>query len=321
MHYSHFGEMIGLMSAFSSLEANVDVSSAKCTAVYRTLGVTAAIALICFLVVRRESFNCFLIEKSNINKTGNQPVVKDVAICVSGQIRTLETTITNITTNLLDTLNNYDIFMVVQTRESNLEPVAGDLSVCDQFKNERSDSSVLCSVTKEMALNTSAFLSEREKEMYFYSSNEYKIEGLLQQLVGLKSSFEMMETYSKLSGVSYKWVIRLRPDNWIPYPIPQLSSLKSQNILYFPSKKFRCCGNEDIFVIGGVNAMRLFMKRIDFMELDFAKELFNFSKGWTSENYVITLCSHFNISYIFHEELRIHVQRWPDASRNSNSQP
>lgn len=248
------------------------------------------------------------------------PLVRDAAICVSGQVRTLDSTIHNISKNLLDTIDTYDVFMFVQTRESVVEPKAGDLSVCKLFKINKK-SSTLCSVTKEMALNTSQFLSLHAKENYVYSSDERRIQGLLQQLLGLKTSFEMMESYSELTGVMYKWVIRLRPDNWIPHPVPSLSSFGTNDMLIFSSQKFRCCGNEDIFAIGTLAPMRIFMKRIDFMALDFVQDFFNHTMRWTSESYVIALCSIFNISYTFHDDLHIHVERWPDSRRNSDSQP
>lgn len=57
------------------------------------------------------------------------PTQRKVAICVSGQLRTFEATIGNITKHVFDVVGDYDVFVYVQTRGTAHEPRAGDTKV------------------------------------------------------------------------------------------------------------------------------------------------------------------------------------------------
>jgi hypothetical protein len=57
------------------------------------------------------------------------PTQRKAAICVSGQLRTVEATIGNITKHVFDVVGDYDVFVYVQTRGSAHEPRVGDTKV------------------------------------------------------------------------------------------------------------------------------------------------------------------------------------------------
>ncbi|CAF2249261.1 unnamed protein product [Rotaria magnacalcarata] len=257
---------------------------------------------------------------SNINHeiSGKQFVPTRVAVCISGQPRTLNTvvppvlpfmtvhprvyqdrstwrisvvanhtTAMNIQSFLFDRLPAFDVFMYVSTREKhNREPRVNDTSICEPLRPRSSSNHLLCSVVKEVDItNPSTNLPIFNK--YAYATDMRLRQGLLQQLNGLLQCNAMRKEYSRKSGIKYTHWIRLRPDDVFFESFPSIADIRffdeitQKPIVTFASKTECCCGNEDWFGVGTKETMDAYFDRINVLEQ------FNSSSAWTAETFAM----------------------------------
>ena len=258
---------------------------------------------------------------------------RKAAICVSGQLRTLHETVDRIRTHLLDVIDDYDIFMYVQTRESEFEPSAGDASACDVFKRTPARNNIFCEVVKEQSKVISDFFTHEMRASYFYAEDR-PVQGLLQQLDGLAESNRMRREHSAASGMTYDFTIRVRPDNWFFDDIPALPPITDANrrTIYIPDPDWKCCGNEDIFQMGPTDVMDAMMGRLADLK-SFSQSLATGrgevayyrvlpsppEKIWSAEHFVVLFAEQHNITLAPLPGLHVHVKRFDPNSGRENS--
>lgn len=81
-------------------------------------------------------------------------------------------------------------------------------------------------------------------------------------------------------GMRYLKIVRLRADSVFFAPVPSLAnSLPDDRSVFMISARDGCCGNEDIFNVGGTEIMHAFLDRVQ----DIRRA--NFTKEFTAETY------------------------------------
>lgn len=258
--------------------------------------------LLFYAILKNIIADCDRTEKCTIRS--NLPL--NVAVCVSGQLRTLTMRTTDenhpkswhpmrasipypnqsvaesIQRNLYPKLNKPDIFMVISTRQSEREPKQGDISVCEPL---RPDGGYLsCSVPLEKRMESIG--NESFWEDFAYPTY-VGIQGILQQMKGMHDCYKQIQKHSIATGKKYEWIVRLRPDMYI-YEFPSIEHLNSvKNIdkkILNANRKACCCGNEDTFAVGKYDLMGPFLER--FVHLQHG-EIFSKGTRFTSESHLL----------------------------------
>jgi hypothetical protein len=277
----------------------------------------------------RASFDKAVSQK--LQSSSGSPRNGRIAVCVSGQPRTLNMQVDNknypqswapmtcnistplvhgpvyqtIQENLYSTLDKYgfDVFMYVSTPgDGQLRtPSEGDAAICEPLRPASSTNKLFCSVEKEKHWPWSASIMAQ----YSYS-DEYGINGLQQQLYGMHKCNEMRKQYSSETGVEYDYVIRLRPDTSFMKVFPDLENLDFASDQDGASKVFHahkdacCCGNEDWFGIGHTEVMDKYLDRLLYLpHRDL--EGWNLHSGWSAEEYLQTFLHHYANSKLVNE--------------------
>jgi hypothetical protein len=177
-------------------------------------------------------------------KSKNQSKSGRTAVCASGQLRTLNmrpshefypdswapmwsqpgdestrrersnapsvdlegmTVAESIKARLYPSLGDFDVFMTVGTRESSVEPKAGDVSECEVLRSNDPSSFLSCDIYRELDLPV---LSDTlHWANYFFRGLEQPI---LQQMYGIFRCFENVKRHEYLSQHKYDYILRLR---------------------------------------------------------------------------------------------------------------
>ena len=157
-------------------------------------------------------------------KKNRKQIVKDVALCFSGQVKNLELCYPYIKKNLLDYLGSYDIFCCAED-DSNVKKI----KILKPKKSVKVKSSEVDKIIK-------AELKELRKQNYktsiFPESFRFNPRNTYQQLYKISQSFEILEKYMKEENVSYKYFIRIRFD-FLPLDVIKLASfnLKKKEVV------------------------------------------------------------------------------------------
>lgn len=250
-----------------------------------------------------------------------------VAVCVSGQVRTLEMEVTdpeypgdwhqmkrslirhpNITVaesiqrNLFPKLGNPDVFMYVSTRESEREPRAGNMSTCEPLRPKGGQ--LFCDVPKEEdihSVDVDAW-DEFAPVLGNHLRREESIQGMLQQLKGLFECHKMIKKHTFSTGIEYDWIVRLRPDDYV-HSFPSLDTLSlasDQPTVWFSNKKTCCCGNEDKLGIGRMKWMREYFDRFLYVQ----QVPWNYPTRWNAEKFALNMVTRYGIQMVSHPEIQ-----------------
>ena len=175
----------------------------------------------------------------------------DVAVLVSGELRTLDKCIDSINTFILNEIGRYDLFACVSADE--------DLPKLKYLNY------------KKAVVTQQPWLDEKD-----YNSNNLKIRDLygpatrplISGVQAVLRQFWFLQEVNKLKlnaeaerGKKYKWVIRLRPDTMFFNPIENLNSL-DPNSIYIP-KFSNFFGYNDRFAFGGSGLMDVYNNRFN----------------------------------------------------------
>lgn len=266
----------------------------------------------------------------------------NVAVCVSGQLRSLNLSITDrnhprswhgmrsslpppnttvaetIQKVLYPKLGTPDVFVVVSSRETPHEPKVGDLNACEPLRPPKGYFS--CSIRRESNVNIS-YESELWDEFLLAKESRngtIYIQGLLQQLKGMYECYQEIERYSTQKMKRYDWIVRLRPDSYF-LEFPTLSDLTSQdssgNVVWYASRKHCCCGNEDSFGIGPENVMRAYLERfVHLQQVPFA-----LGQRWNAEKFLQLYLESKGMA--LRENPNMHVCKVKPLSRKGRSSP
>lgn len=225
-----------------------------------------------------------LVPKANQSKTPR------VAVCVSGQLRTLTmklsdpqhpkkwkgtifpaeipwpnmTVAESIRRRMYPQLGSPDVFMYVSTKETAREPKAGDTSVCEALRP--SSGRLFCSVPREKELlvsNATAIWDSFELR-----KRKHGAQGLLQQIYGLYECHRMVVREEVASGKQYDWIVRIRPDQYVDsFPsLERLTKDTEKPTIWFSNRKACCCGNEDKIGIAPARWMREYFDRYLYLQ-------------------------------------------------------
>lgn len=240
---------------------------------------------------RSENYERLLSTTFPTRKQPEISVSPNVAVCVSGQLRSLNlrlddeshprkwykmssnlpspnmTVAESIQRNMYPKLGKPDVFMVVSTHETENEPKVGDTSVCESLRPPGGN--LFCSVRNE----TDVAIHNRKMWgklglVQNAKKGDLAIQGLLQQLKGMHECHESIRNHSLRTGIVYDWIVRLRPDDYI-YAFPSLEQLSIDSLkptIWFGNFADCCCGNEDRFAIGATRWMREYFERFLYLQ-------------------------------------------------------
>jgi hypothetical protein len=178
----------------------------------------------------------------------------EVAVLVSGELRTLDKCIDSINTFILNRIGNYDLFAAVSADQ--------DLPKLNLLKYKKAI------VTQQPWLDEKDYntnnLSIRDK---FGPATRPLISGVqavLRQFWFLKEVNNLKTDAEVRRDKKYKWVIRLRPDTMFFNDIEDLSTL-DPNKIYIP-KFSNFYGYNDRFAFGGSEAMDVYNNRFHYID-------------------------------------------------------
>lgn len=163
------------------------------------------------------------------------------AVCMSGQCRSLNQIHPNIRQNLLDQIDDYDLFMYVPKDDHSLDANLLSPTVLKIVEDRHIDEGLLVN-----GLNC-----------------RFKtgVQAYLQQLHALKSCNQLKLAYQKENDIHYDCVIRCRPDIFFMSPVPKLENL-DLNSIYLPDfHHFDGCN--DRFAVGNSKNMTIYFNKID----------------------------------------------------------
>ncbi len=234
--------------------------------------------------------------RSQSHRKVNRSIVREnptrmprVAVCVSGQIRTLTTPVSDpyfprkwgsmrsdiplgqmtvaesIRKNLYPKLGFPDVFMYVSTKESMREPKTGNASVCDPLRSQSGH--LECKVPLENRLRV-ATIPIWNSFRFGKGRDNVAVQGLLQQLRGMFECHRAVEKYAKKNGITYDWLVRLRPDVYV-HSFPSLQALARDidgPTVWYASRKRCCCGNEDWFGVAPTKWMHEYFDRFLYLQ-------------------------------------------------------
>ncbi|CAF1040508.1 unnamed protein product [Adineta steineri] len=275
-----------------------------------------------------------------------------VAVCVSGQVRTLNmvisstlpvmtvdravyrpkvawrkfrsgkhTTAMNIQSLLFDQLPAFDVFMFVSTKEKHhREPHVNDTRICESLRPRSSSNRLFCSVVKEMDI-TNPSTNVTALNSYTYAQSQELRQGLLQQLNGLQQCNAMRKEYSRKSGTQYTHWIRLRPDSIFFEPFPNITSIRfvdettKQPRIVYATKKKCCCGNEDWFGVGTIETMDAYFDRINLLHTYKNRNI------WSAEVFAIDVLTETLKAQLLDNDPRIQVCIYKPKDRRYTGEP
>ncbi len=146
-----------------------------------------------------------------------QPAVKNVALCFSGLVKSLELCYPYIKKNLLDHIGSYDIFCYAEDDE-NTEKV----KLLNPIKMEKVKSSEVSKIIKPEI----KFLKKQNYKTCIHpESFRFNLQNNYQQLYKINQSFNLLEKYMNENNISYKYFIRIRFD-MLPLDIFKIEDFK-----------------------------------------------------------------------------------------------
>ena len=251
------------------------------------------------------------------------PAWKDTAVCVSGQLRTLNmppsdpsfpqsfqpmttaftaadmqgrTVAETIQAHLYPALGEFDVYMTVITAEGPREPRVGDLTACDSL-TPPPPARLFCEVIRQEEL---APIHQEIWNTFYYPNQHTPQQGVLNQLYNQQRCSMMMSRQIIQENIQYRYAVRLRPDMAILKPVPPIGGLLSPDepsVVKFIDPGPCCCGNEDTFGIGHYQAMALYFNRIISVHEVSKRPLMRGT--WTSESMLMEyLKDNFGISLV-----------------------
>lgn len=156
-------------------------------------------------------------------------IVKNAAICFSGQARTLELCYPYIKKNLLDNLGSYDIFCCVEDDEN-----ANKTEVLKPVKFKKIKSSDVDSIIQK---EVKELKRQNYRKSLFTESPRFTIRNIYQQLYKINQCFGLLEEYMKERKVGYKYFIRMRFD-FLPIDILELDKFNiEKNEIIVPAER------------------------------------------------------------------------------------
>lgn len=175
----------------------------------------------------------------------------EVAVLVSGQLRTAERCIESINSRVLGNIGKYDLFACVASDK--------DTHKLELFNPKKAI------VTKQPWLDEKSYLENNLKirDVPFESARPLisGVQAVLRQFWFLKEVNKLKTEAETCRNKPYKWVIRLRPDTLFLNGIEDLTNLNPDNI-YIP-KFSNFFGYNDRFAFGGSNVMDVYNNRLD----------------------------------------------------------
>ncbi len=150
-----------------------------------------------------------------------------------------------------------------------------------------------CVVTEDSILPKTPTIRDKIWDTFFYSKDDVLRTGLLKQMYHLEKCNDMVLQ----SGIKYDYMIRLRPDMAFARPIspPSLTLLPGK--IRVISKTNCCCGNEDLFAMGTFEDMQVYMNRLRLLNHYPGEE------NWSSETFLTWTMKHHGLEYVFDDEL------------------
>lgn len=191
-----------------------------------------------FLVRERQS------KQYNVVSTSKS---RRVAVLISGQLRTHNQKINpkywgstgsiigapaqmNINERVVDNQKRFfaqlgdqvDVFVLIQSQNTSVEPKVGDASACDHFKDTSTPQrwKVFCEIIKEKCSDPTVLANSKYR--HALKRSEYSDEtrlGVLCPYFGYRAVLKMMVKEERDLNMHYDWVVHLRPDvvflhNW-----------------------------------------------------------------------------------------------------------
>lgn len=269
------------------------------------------------------------MSKSTENSDATRPTMKDTAICISGQLRSLNmnyqssefpqnlepmtTSFTSqnlqgrsvaetIVQNVYPFVGEFDVFMTVATLEGPREPKVGDLTACASL-TPLSPARMFCEINLQR--DVGGLENDEIWKTFVYSGSPRLQQGLLQQLSGLQQCSMMISRQMLKENVQYRYIMRIRPDMAVMGPIPSISSILNsheQDIIKIVHKENCCCGNEDWFGVGHFTAMQIYLQRISAL-YSLSREFLR-AGSWKAESFLVHyLKTNYNITLMQEKEV------------------
>ncbi|PIO08349.1 hypothetical protein COU59_01850 [Candidatus Pacearchaeota archaeon CG10_big_fil_rev_8_21_14_0_10_34_12] len=159
--------------------------------------------------------------------------LKKVALCFSGQARTLDLCYPYIKKNILDSVGergkDYDIFCCVE-EDAN----SGKTSILKPAKIKKVKPADVDRIIKS---EIGILRKQNYKTSIFPESFRFNLQKSYRQMYQINESFELLKKYIKEKNVSYQYFIRIRFD-FLPLDILKLSDLKiEKNEVIIPQIK------------------------------------------------------------------------------------
>eukprot|EP00238_Polyblepharides_amylifera_P012536 CAMPEP_0196583180 /NCGR_PEP_ID=MMETSP1081-20130531/42436_1 /TAXON_ID=36882 /ORGANISM="Pyramimonas amylifera, Strain CCMP720" /LENGTH=366 /DNA_ID=CAMNT_0041903991 /DNA_START=285 /DNA_END=1385 /DNA_ORIENTATION=- len=286
----------------------------------------------------------------------NSKVRTRVAVCVSGQTRTLMMLPSDpsyptdwrptaklpkptevipsgppiagaIQKNVFSQLGIFDVFMRVGTTESSArEPKVGDTTACELLRpSPASGGQLVCVVEKE-------YQQSLDAKPQIWQSHKYKRKGtLLYQLFGMFRCNQMRKQFTARTGITHTHIVRLRPDTFFPTPIPPISKLNfgmlgSSSVVIASDEGCDMARYEDQFGIGETNIMDMYLDRIFGAMLQRADDWYSrwsaYDPGgeWKAETMLIHYMTWVvNATLVKHDSIMMCLMRPKDRRANGSA--
>lgn len=204
--------------------------------------------------------------------------------------------------NLYEKLDSFDVFLLTEFPETASDIDQQGKQICNMLTPRNKTNEIICKSMKE---RRSKVHSLQIWESMFYSDNVEHQWQFLQQLQGMFLVNSMRRVHERNRGLSYEYLIRLRPDTMFFSPLPRLQSLDfgsfaAPRIVY--ASKSCCCGNEDWFGIGRTIDMSLYFDRFLYVQ---ETDWYTGDEVWTAESYLATFLSmHMNATLVPDERVQ-----------------
>ena len=164
--------------------------------------------------------------------------MKNIAVCLSGQLRTFDRCLPSIKKHILDRID-CDIFAYIAE-----DVHSGNINLLN---------------TTETIIKPDSFINEYNLINQTGGLGVISIQVILQQINGLYEVNKMKMKYEQQNNKKYDWVIRLRPDMVFSSDMEDLTKCDN-NSIYIPCGNDHC-GYNDRFAFGNSKNMDIYMNR------------------------------------------------------------
>ena len=181
--------------------------------------------------------------------------MKNIAICISGSLRSIEYCYENFLENIIEpNMNKYKIKLFYYIPEDN-----NCNKIFNIYKILKLKPEILIIKDKKMILPNIIWNGRPENHSIDKNSTAGII-GYLYQLEGIQKSFEMLEKYEKSNNIIFDKILRIRND--VIFKDKIIFDNYDNNKLTVPSFH-SYYGINDRFAIGSRNKMEIYMKMYD----------------------------------------------------------